>query len=81
MLGTADPGSLGFEDGLDRSQVQCPPTASTLAPVVPGRPSLAPAAPAPSTSRRSNSSDQNLLVLVVLDRLNDRLLDPEQGAP
>jgi hypothetical protein len=34
MLAAADPGCLGFEDGLDRTQVQCPPAAPSLATVI-----------------------------------------------
>jgi hypothetical protein len=81
MLATPHPGRLGFQDNLDRAQVQRPPPAPTLPSVVARGASTAPSAPAPRPLPRTNMSDQQLLVLIELDGFDHRLLDPEQGSP
>jgi hypothetical protein len=82
-----DPGQAGepvvqrLEHHLDRAQVQGPPPTSTLTPVIGRRPPQAPAAAIPRPRPGPNMSYEELLVLVVLDLFDDRLLDPQQGAP
>jgi hypothetical protein len=81
VLTTADPRSIGFEDCLDRAQVQCSPPPPTL-PTVRGRRSPpTPATPATGPFPRTNMSHQQLLVLIELDALDDGLFDPQQGSP
>jgi hypothetical protein len=46
-----------------------------------GRATLAPPAPARHPTGGPNMRHQDLLVLVELDLLDDRLLDPQQGVP
>ena len=78
---TVHSGRVGLEHRLDRAQVQRPPAPSALTGVIARRPSPAAAAPATSPLVRAHVRDQDLLVLVELDVFDDRLLDPQQGAP
>jgi len=66
---------------LRRAQVQSPPPAPTRARVIAATPATADPAPPASSPRRADMNDENLGVLVELDILDDRLLDPQQGTP
>jgi hypothetical protein len=81
MLKTLDPGCLAFNHGPDRAQVQGPPSTASLTTVIGRRPTTTTAAPSPCPCSGPHTSHQQLLVLVELDVLDDRLLDPQQDAP
>ena len=81
VLAAVDPRCVGLEMDLDGAQVQRPPPTTSLATVVPRRPSLTSSAASSRTSRGPNAGHQSLLVLVELDVLHDCLLDPQQGSP
>jgi hypothetical protein len=83
MLGAAHPRRVGLQLHLDRTQVQSTPPPASLSTVIGRRPTPTP--PAPGTRPRpdpgAHMRHQDLLVLVELDMVDDRLLDPQQGAP
>jgi hypothetical protein len=83
VRGTVHPWCGCFQHDLDGAKIQRPPPAPSLTTVIGSRSALATTAPGPSPrpSSGSHMSHQQLLVLVELDVLHDRLLDPQQGAP
>ena len=81
VLAAGHPRGVGLEVDLHRAQIQRPPPPPTLATVVPGRPAPAPPAPATHSSPGTDMSHQELVVLIELDALHDRLLDAQQGPP
>jgi len=81
MTRTVHPRRVGLKPHRDRAQIQCPPTTPTLATVVAPAPTPASAAASGHLLLRPNMNDQDLIVLVILDVLHNRLVDPHQGTP
>jgi len=81
MLPTRHPRRLRLQHHLDRAQIQGPPPPPTLSPVIRRAPAPAPTAPATGASPWPDMRDQHSGVLVELDVLHDRLVDPEQPTP
>ena len=81
MLATVHPRRVGLQPHLDRAQVQGPPPPPALTRVVARAASPAAATPAAGSLPRPDMGHQSLLILVELDLLDDRLLDPQQGTP
>ncbi len=77
----AHPGRVGFHHRDRRAQIQRPPPPPPRPRVVARTAASTPPAPAPLPAHRPRVSDQHQRVLVVLDPLDHRLLDPEQTPP
>src|SRR5690606_33177815 len=81
---TADPWCVGFEEHHDFTEVQGPPPASSLTGVVTARPTAAHPAPRRRLRGRPDMSDQAhrpVELLLELNLLDHRLLDPKQPPP
>lgn len=81
VLGATHPGRVGFEERLDRAEIQCPPPSTPVALVIARAPLPAsPAAPLGRLARPDRHHDA-LVVLVEADVLDDGLHQPEQPSP
>jgi hypothetical protein len=82
MLATLHPRRLGLQPGLDRAEIQRPPpTPLTATLVITPTPPQTAATPPPLPRHRTHRGHDVALVLVELDVLDDRLLDPENSTP
>lgn len=81
VLTTVHPRSVRLEPDRDRAEVQRPPPSSALTVVIARCPPTAPAAPPRCPTCGPYRGDQDTVVLVELDRLDNRLLDPQKGTP
>lgn len=81
VFGAVHPRRIGLEPHRDRPEVKGPPPPSSLTTVIPRRPAAALTTTAPASPPRTHTRDQLAGVLVKLDPLDDRLLDPQKGTP
>jgi hypothetical protein len=80
VLSATDPRRLRLEEHPRRAGVQPPPASSSLAGVVASAAAAAHPAPAPGPACRPHPRNEQLVGLIELDTLDDRLLDAQQGA-
>jgi len=74
------PQGVCLEEHLHRPCIQATPAPAFFAAVVPRRACPASAAPATRCSSRPDMQDHDVVLLMELDVLTDRVLDPQQGA-
>ena len=81
MLGAGHPRRVSLDHRTNHPEIQRPPTSAALALVIAPAPPIAATAPTPPRPRRPHMSDKQTLVLVELELLHGRVLDPEQPGP
>jgi hypothetical protein len=79
MLGAVHPRRIGLQPHRDRPEVQGPPPPASLTPVVPRPPTPERTTTAPARPPGTHTRDQLAGILVELDALDDRLLDPRRA--
>jgi hypothetical protein len=81
MLAAAHPGRVGFQQCLDRAEVQRAPAAAPVALVIAWTAALAAATAASAAAGRPHQHHQRIGVLIEQDPLDDGVLDAEQPLP
>src|SRR5690625_1779678 len=81
MLTAPHPWRIRLQHRLHRSQIQCPPPATTRTTVITRTATSAYPTPAPLPARRPHMRDQQVRILLELEPLDHRLLDTQQVPP
>jgi len=81
VLWAGDARRVGLHHRLHGAQIQCPPSASSLAVVVPAATALTDPAPTSRAPGGPNPAYQNLLILVEFNRLHDSSVHAQKGMP